>query len=123
MDWCANASPSGNCWRAVLSILQYARYNTSVKFRHTAAVALTGWYLIAPPYVPSSTKPPPPLYKWTRLQEFDDQAHCDKEFREQKAVRIEPSAADSNNWSGRWGEGETKLQQCVAADDPRLKGK
>jgi hypothetical protein len=99
-----------------------------MKLRHAAALALTGWYLIAPPA--PGTKPVPPLYKWVRLHEFDTAAQCKQWIRMQKTV---PSKDAVVKWGCMTNNGdycppsatdtEQSWERCVASDDPRLKPK
>ncbi len=93
--------------------------------RHAAALALTGWYLMAPPYLPSRTKPPPPLNQWRPLKQFDDLTQCKKELAKPIVVELAnlsplvgPGAF--NHWA--MAAIPIKYRQCIAADDPRLKG-
>jgi hypothetical protein len=118
-------------------------------FRHAAALALVGWYLIAAPLkkcasddkntlvfpnTPSADLAETfscgfdselPLGKWTVVQTFDAATDCTSALRDWE---------DGNY--GRPAAGETPEHhrainqllaqfpaQCIATDDPRLKGK
>jgi hypothetical protein len=51
-----------------------------MKILHVAALALTGWYLVAPPpnarWKLDSTGPFLPLAQWMQMQSFDTAAQC-----------------------------------------------
>jgi uncharacterized membrane protein YccC len=101
-----------------------------MKLGHTAALALTGWYLIAPPDMPSETKPLPPLSQWEVRQTFDTAAQCERELIKQldaaKAARkAEAAESERENPNGETRSWHltfytTEYQKCVATDDPRL---
>jgi hypothetical protein len=103
-----------------------------MKLGHTAALILTGWYLIMPPDVPSETKPLPPLSQWEVRQTFDTAAQCEREFakqltaiqaaRKEEAVESERENANRNDGIRSWHLTfySTEYQKCVATDDPRL---
>jgi len=102
-----------------------------MKLRHTAALALTGWYLMVPPPEPSHStldaRTKEPLSQWVRVGTYDTATECEAE-REQ--VRLEATQA-----AGKYGlnqlekpttrdeliASEASAALCVAADDPRLK--
>jgi hypothetical protein len=88
-------------------------------FRHAAALALAGWYLI----IPSSTLPPgvahkEPLRKWQTVRGFDSADDCEdfrsaffERSRQRQGLNVlEPSYRDY------------MFAECIATDDPRLKG-
>jgi hypothetical protein len=91
-----------------------------MKPRHTAALALIGWYLI----IPSSTLPPgvaysQPLSKWAIVRGFDTADDCDdflstffEDSRQKQALNmLEPTYRDY------------MFAKCINTDDPRLEGK
>jgi hypothetical protein len=87
-----------------------------MKLQHTAAVlALAGWYLITPP---SQTNghfdTSAPLSEWRIQSGFGTGDDCKKTVAElsSKAMK-EGKSGDAD---------ELKASQCVATDDPRLKG-
>ena len=51
-----------------------------MKPRHTAALALVGWYLLVPPLVnaPYKVDTEAPLTGWKVYQTFDTRDECDK---------------------------------------------
>jgi hypothetical protein len=50
-----------------------------MKFRHAAALALVGWYLIAPNRLPNSTEHDvhAPLSQWTKLGKYATKDQCE----------------------------------------------
>jgi hypothetical protein len=100
--------------------------------RRAIALALVGWYLLAPPvYVPKDAaatslyKPfaaeNEPLSRWTNFGSFDSAADCQKERAKNVAQAFAHAAANSEevravNEAWKW-------MTCVSTDDPRLKEK
>jgi hypothetical protein len=91
-----------------------------MKLRHAAALALVGWYLMLPPFSLSPSRKivadlRKPLSQWVSFGNYDTAVDCNKEIdaMDQRAI----------NWAREHG---TKLDlahaQCIATDDPRLKG-
>jgi hypothetical protein len=113
-----------------------------------AALALVGWYLVAPHTMPSSREPnlSLPLSQWSRfgpvptkrdcedrlsaaLRENDDPAHREEIKKRLPSVRAEmerrwpnqkipDSYFDKDYWDDL--HRTLKLSQCIATDDPRL---
>jgi hypothetical protein len=88
-----------------------------MKFRHAAALALVGWYLMAPPmYSPNDVVDErAPLSQWKPINSFDTAAQCQNYMKSlQSAV------------SGRPPNEQVVIRKrlakslCVASDDPRL---
>ena len=82
----------------------------------TAALALVGWYLIAPPRFPHAKSPlalddSAPLSRWKLIDSFDTAAACKAE-----AHRLMDSPEKT---VGAIGD----AARCIASDDPRLKEK
>lgn len=108
-----------------------------MKLRHAAALALTGWYLMYPPISdclgatqdhPCSNSPPS---RWMTERVFDTADACQKaldDFTRQGMAQFKH--ATENKKPGTppgFGVEETMglshlAAQCVATDDPRLKG-
>ena len=88
-----------------------------MKFRHAAALALVGWYLIVAP--PQSFKDgkyhEAPLGKWTYKANFDSEFECKQEIS--KGCHH----VESGEVVGL--EGPLCWALCVSSDDPRLKEK
>jgi hypothetical protein len=87
--------------------------------RHAVAFALVGWYLI----IPSSTMPPgvahkEPFRKWQIVRGFDSADDCEdfrsaffEHSRQKHGLNVlEPAYRDY------------MFAECIATDDPRLKG-
>jgi hypothetical protein len=94
-----------------------------MKLRHAAALALVGWSLMMPPPRPVGdhfkTNFSAPLSKWATMRTFDSQSQCEtaRAVYQQKPTGnlvIMLGAAEA--------QATTKAAQCVADDDPRLKG-
>jgi len=93
-----------------------------MNLRHTAALALLGWYLLTPPIASvgskwnSATKEydpytSAPLSQWQTVLTFDTAEECRAELANQNAqIQVHcPTCA--------------ALAECVASDDPRFKEK
>jgi hypothetical protein len=119
-----------------------------MNFRHAAALALVGWYLMLPPVdIPSGRYvEEAPIASWRKLVEYDTFTKC--ENRRQNDLRFYFS---SLNWAkpdnreverfdamidseNGWPSGTTRKidahmlqgyvsRRCIATDDPRLKSK
>jgi hypothetical protein len=107
----------------------------SMKPRHAAALALVGWYLMIPPVFSPMEQHPrsfnslsAPPNKWDIWAKFDSESECEKEkehLRTEAPIRLKfarehPDQDPNGNIvavSEAW-----QLAECVAADDPRLKG-
>lgn len=87
-----------------------------MKFRHTAALVLVGWYLMVHSSLSNWDKPPgwtPPLSQWKTIGSYDSAKECWADWNRQ----IETVRTSKNN-----SEYGTALMdaQCIASDDPRL---
>jgi hypothetical protein len=88
--------------------------------RHAAALALVGWYLMAPAPEDLSA----PISRWDIVTSYDSATACEKQRmstvdRMQKAIddefaHHEPIAGGAQAFAH---------EQCIATDDPRLKEK
>jgi hypothetical protein len=90
-----------------------------VKPRHAAALALVGWYLIIPSsMLPTATAHKEPFRRWQIVRGFDSADDCEdfrSDFFERSRQRhglnvLEPAYRDY------------MFVECIATDDPRLKG-
>jgi len=97
-------------------LIAFTRTGETLNLRHTAvALALMGWYLMAPPQTrtwwigPQRYDDAAPLSRWTNEQSFDKADLC-----EAARLAAQQNAGDSAVSSGH--------AVCVATDDPRLKG-
>jgi hypothetical protein len=91
--------------------------------RHAAALALVGWYLIAPPirsggpdynYLDEHAAYP----DWKLICVLNTEAHCEhlRDFA-RESVAGYPQLLDSDPEMQQYSEAE-----CMASDDPRIKG-
>ena len=87
----------------------------SMNLRHTAALALAGWYLMGPP-MNSDLKvdDSAPISQWKIMLSFDTAAECEKK-RAQTLREIAPRKQDAPY------SDIASASVCVATDDPRLK--
>jgi len=110
-----------------------------MKFRHVAALALTGWYLMLPPdrlaqegalFLYTDNRDAP-LTEWLVVQSFDTAAHCEAKRkadftnadRQTREFAISKHA-DRDFAADRQALSLTVLkkgERCGATDDPRLK--
>ncbi len=90
-----------------------------MKLRHAGALAFVGWYLMIPPAaLPPGVAYKQPLRKWQILRVFDTADSCEdflSTFFEDSQLKqslntLEPAYRDY------------MFAECVATDDPRLKG-
>ncbi len=107
-----------------------------MNLRHAAALALTGWYLMIPPYGSVDSGESPPLADWTIQGVFDSRKAC-TEF--QKSWRGLVSDMTPDNVGGLYKNMTNDMElrelqirrlrditarsRCLASNDPRLKGK
>ena len=102
-----------------------------MKSPHAAALALVGWYLLAPPTYPGPnasfvTKTAVPLRLWQNIGSYDQWVECDDERQAFLDLKITESPVTSTFAKeplhvklaivGSWSA------VCVDTDDPRLKG-
>jgi hypothetical protein len=87
-----------------------------MKLRHAAALALVGWYLMVPP----STDERAPLFQWEVVASYDSASACREALHKSK----DPAQVESDYPSlARLFAAQGFLAaQCIATDDPRLKG-
>jgi hypothetical protein len=95
-----------------------------MKSRHAAAFALLGWYLMYPPMTPARKSiNDAPLSQWKSGGGFDTAKEC-----ETVKARMRKSSKELSDTTPSWDQKGRDLAdsigdaQCVAADDPRLKG-
>jgi len=107
-----------------------------MKPRHAAALALIGWYLLAPPIAhdPGHWRPKmmAPLNQWIVANSFDSASECEKRLAEDNEKAENPRSLASiteqmNDMGGGhvWDSDdllkEMVNEHCIASDDPRLK--
>jgi hypothetical protein len=100
-----------------------------------SAAALIGWYLMVPPIVPLPfgkdtvgmiAHDDAPFSQWTLLRSYDTATSCmaERDARAE-AAKHEVTTAPSNDSDLRGqllSATENRSVQCIATDDPRLKG-
>jgi len=87
----------------------------TVKFHHTIAVALLGWYLMVPPlrsHGSTAVDVAAPLAEWHIFKSFDSATECES-FRE----KIRKGGKGTEYYNA------ILTSACVASNDPRLKAK
>ncbi len=105
--------------------------------RHATALALVGWYLMAPPIAYDSQRHAMgkvlnglPLSTWVLLSSFDTAKGCeDWRWGQVTSLASTITAAKKRaqtqeqlrNIDATWAQ--TDLAECIATDDPRLKEK
>jgi hypothetical protein len=102
-----------------------------VKPRHAAALAIVGWYLMAPPVIDENgtpkIDPSVSISQWDHGdQVFSSQSDCDEQRAKLRAI-----AERHKNWIGPSGSVAAARHRyfllinlrCIATDDPRLKEK
>src|ERR1700687_5706238 len=96
-----------------------------MKSRHAAALALVGWYLMAP----ATTCEPKPCHvenysigNWGSLGSFDTAEACTAKLDAQRALNCagNPDPPGFPSWE-KSGCDSWSQAQCIATDDPRLK--
>jgi hypothetical protein len=98
-----------------------------INLRHAAALALVGWYLLAPPMTGEPGKGKvhafldTPISQWTQYGGFDSAAECSN-ARVDQLAKLEPAKDEADHdakviWSA------ISRFVCIASDDPRLKEK
>ena len=80
--------------------------------RHAAALTISAWYLMLPPTNGKNVTQGAPLEKWTNSGVYESAEECESVIgRLQSGLR------------GRESETRPFAAQCIASDDPRVKGK
>jgi hypothetical protein len=87
-------------------------------FRHATALALVGWYLMAPPRIPGRNdfRFNAPISEWQNQGAFDTADECQKIIAEtQSQMDTWPEFKEETNRAA------VRAMQCISTDDPRLK--
>ena len=87
--------------------------------RHMAALTLVSWFLVIPPNTNLSRQWEVPLSQWQVYKTFDTGKECVSNLMDIQSRIIHDYKGKSLPLSTR----PLVLGQCVASDDPRLKGK
>jgi hypothetical protein len=88
-----------------------------MKLRHTAALALVGWYLLVPPLYKGEVDEKAPVKEWTVLQSFGTVAECSQWL----SVLLHKANLDPATRTVV--KHRLLAASCMSSDDPRLKGK
>jgi hypothetical protein len=104
-----------------------------MNLRHAAALALVGWYLIAPP-IRSGTSPDDqvvddraPLSAWIIVDSFDAASDCQRTMKGTQSFHlksfhdVEGLTEDQRRSARKQLKDMENAMQCIASDDPRLK--
>jgi hypothetical protein len=96
-----------------------------MRFRHAAALAIVGWYLMVPPDSERLTPPKnlPPLSKWSVYQRYNTPDKCMEVRSDITSGWLQDTPPDFVERFGSSFKSTFVRAQCVATDDPRLKGK
>jgi hypothetical protein len=86
-----------------------------MKPRHAAALALVGWYLMAPPLDGPNVDPFAPLSKWVVIKAYATPTACSDAQNQMR------EAASHSNLQNRAVSEGVVLLQYISTDDPRLK--
>jgi hypothetical protein len=96
----------------------------SMNLRHAAALALVGWYLMISPLDPANmtqVDTGAPLSKWHSMKTYSSKTECDKGRDDERATGAR--GLNSRSQTKRVIATALSSAQCIATDDPRLKGK
>lgn len=103
-----------------------APQGSEVNLRHAAALVLVGWYLIVPPSafkVSDLASGLEPLWQWLQIGSFDSANACEQGRRMMIDKFMADLQRDSGDATAVHGFDAFYYSQCLASDDPRLKGK
>jgi hypothetical protein len=89
-------------------------------YRHAASLALVGWYLMVPPATPLM-HPMSPISWWIHLGKYDTEKECDQALAEMYR-KNEQAGFKMEGVNPEEVKRSYSLAQCIATDDPRLKG-
>ncbi len=91
-----------------------------MKPRHTAALALVGWYLMMPPLKSANRDDPSgprdlhaPFSQWDQVSAYDSAAKCERDIGKNLAFPKPDGTTKPANISAIGG-------RCISTDDPRL---
>jgi hypothetical protein len=87
-----------------------------MNFRHAAALALVGWYLL----VPLPRHPEAPLSLWTQIGSYDTAKEC-TDAQTQAIIRATTSDFHFREVTVEQTRNAFLESQCIETDDPRLK--
>jgi hypothetical protein len=92
-----------------------------MKFRHTAVLALVGWYLMLPPMDGNIPNVKAAFSQWDILLSFDIAETCESKRAD---LRSKILGRVKNDEAANRLDTDRRLidARCIATDDPRLKG-
>jgi hypothetical protein len=105
------------------------------KLRHTAALALVGWYLMVPPVASNGiVNPSAPLWKWWKFQKDDSAQECRMFLSELQQGPVTEAEWESSKRAAQELRHTPTLDReelqkrileslCIEEHDPRLKAK
>ena len=101
-----------------------------------ALALLVGWYLMAPPRADSGLPFDAPISQWRHIGSVDSAAECEHIRVKLENDSAAETKAEIKAWHAKYDdqhaarvlhalgvEKTAKAVQCIASDDPRLKGK
>jgi hypothetical protein len=105
-----------------------------MKSRHAAALAIVAWYLMIPPVgIDNMVDARAPLSQWRKGVSFKSEAACADSLKDAIQNPMTPAEYQAATQATRKAKmhplsmaemiKRTAQSRCVAADDPRLKGK
>ncbi len=90
-----------------------------MKLRHTAALALMGWYLMVPPFIGSTgIADQEPISAWQRFGPYKSESDCTKSKSKWQDFLKAPYA--DNDTSQEQALMAFQKALCVSENDPRL---
>jgi hypothetical protein len=94
-----------------------------------AAFALVVWYLLSPPFPRSATTVDinAPLHTWQLIDGFDTAQQCTNNRSRERELLDDPKTvaeleAKDKDWNLATARARMVASQCIASDDPHLKG-
>jgi len=96
-----------------------------MNLRHAVALAAVGWYLMVPPFGYGDFNENAPISQWSTDTSFDTAKECeDYRVSANKKTQADlPPHGSKPTDSAQAFAVKMLLGQCIASDDPRLKGK
>jgi hypothetical protein len=85
-----------------------------MKLRHAAALALTGWYLLA------NGGSDVPLRRWAHLGSYDSAKECTEDQNRMIAKTYQSDYRPPSGFTVEKTRHFLIVSECIASDDPRL---
>jgi hypothetical protein len=97
-----------------------------VNVLHAAVLALVGWYLMVPPGIESSLRvdPDAPIGTWVHYGSYDSANECEENihYLHQQADKFSNDQRAHPKTLKESEAAQFMSGECIATDDPRLKG-